>query len=101
MANVEFASDTGPPIERPKGTLSLVDTVISMIMTDTQLQTFEGFVYTDLTQATQSFFFTHPRLQAQVKARFKGRPPYKITPAGFAAIGVRAWQVDFSLTVIG
>lgn len=96
MANVAFESDTGPPLERPKGTISLVDIAQSMIMTDAQLATFEDFVFGDIAQATQSFMITHPRKRVQVKVRIKGRPPYQIDPfaPGF-------WRVSFELTVIG
>jgi hypothetical protein len=107
MTNVEFASDTGPPIERPKGTVRLTDLTLSTIMTDDQVRTFDSFVFNDLAQATSSFFWLHPRRQEQVKVRFKGRPPYTITnltPSYTVSPGnvVQGnWKIDFTLTVIG
>lgn len=96
MPNVEFAADTGPPIERPKGTVRLNDISAGVIMSTEQLATFEEFVFTDLGQATLDFFFPHPRRKQQVKVRFKGRPPYRV---GFYAVG--EWDVRFVLTEIG
>lgn len=96
MTNVAFESDSGPPIERPKGTVSLVDISARMLMTDEQVETFEGFIFNDLGQATGDFLFTHPRRKMQVRGRVKGRPPYQINPAGYCL-----WLISFEITVIG
>lgn len=96
MPNVEFPTDTGAPIERPKGTVKLTDITASMIMSDEQFATFEDFVFTDIAQATADFMVTHPRRRVQVRVRIKGRPPYQIAEycPGF-------WRVSFQYTVIG
>ncbi len=96
MANAAFESDTGPPIERPKGTVKLTDMSASMIMSTEQVADFDEFVFDDLVQATGDFTFPHPRTGDSVRVRIKGRPPYQIAEhsPGF-------WRVSFQLVVIG
>lgn len=96
MPNASFESDTGLPIERPKGTVKLVDLNISVILTPEQVETWEDFVQTDLEQATGDFYMLHPRRQVQVRVRLRGRPPYSLikhTPD--------YWRLSFQVTVIG
>lgn len=96
MAAVSFDSDTGPAIDRPKGTVKLTDIACSVVMTDEQLGTFEDFVHTDLGQATQPFYARHPRKGEQAKVKLVGRPPYQI-----AEVVPGSWRVSFKLLVIG
>lgn len=96
MKRATFESDTGPPIERPKGTVRLARLAVTMWMNTEQLATFEDFVFTDLRQATLSFFILHPRRREQVKVKIDGEPPYQIAEGGH-----ERWDVSFSLLVIG
>lgn len=96
MVKATFESDTGPPIERPKGTIKLTKIPVSMIMTSTQLSTFEDFVFDDLAQGSLSFTFPHPRLGQNCTAKITGDEPYQV-----AEIGADVWTVSFELLVIG
>jgi hypothetical protein len=97
MAKTAFQSDTGPDIERPKGTIRLSEVSMTFRMTKEQVATFEDFVFTDLAQATADFMFTHPRKHEQVRMRMTGGDrPYQVS---WAAPG--KYQVAFTALVIG
>jgi hypothetical protein len=97
MARVQFEADTGPAIERPRGTVRLSEVTLEFIMDRQQVETFEDFVFTELGQATRDFMFQHPRTYRQVRARMTGGDnPYRLqqmTP--------RKFRVSFSVLVIG
>ena len=97
MARAAFQSDTGPDIERPKGTLRLAEISMAFRMTAEQVDTFEYFVFTELEQATADFLFTHPRKHEQVRLRMTGQDrPYQIQQ-----MAPGKYQVSFSALVIG
>lgn len=93
---VSFQSDTGPSIERPKGTMKMSELRATLRMTSEQVQTFEDFFQNDIAQGTSSFFWKHPRKGEQVKVRITGDRPYSI-----ARLGAGTWTVAFLLLVIG
>jgi len=97
MSRVQFESDTGPAIERPRGTVRLAEIAMAFRMTKDQAATFEDFVFTDLAQATADFMFTHPRKHEQVRMRMTGGDrPYQIQQ-----MAPGKYQVSFSALVIG
>lgn len=96
MRKVSFESDTGPPIERPKGTIRLGSVDMALHMTEEQLATFEDFVFNEIDQGSQPFYITHPRKLSQVKVKIVGDEPYKLD-----RMAPGNWRVSFSLLVIG
>lgn len=96
MRFASFASDAGPPIERPKGTLRMADTAFPFIMTAAQVAIFEEFVADDLAHGTLPFLIEHPRRRCQVTVRMTGEPRYTIRV--FASL---EWLVSFRARVIG
>lgn len=96
MRFASFASDAGPPIERPKGTMRMTDTAFPFIMTAAQVEIFEDFVADDLAHGTLPFLIEHPRRGVQVSVRMTGEPRYTIRV--FAAL---EWLVFFRARVIG
>ena len=78
----EYPTDAGRPIEIPMMTVRLVDLGGSMIMTNTQFQLFEDFVWFDLRQGVDEFLFPRPRTEDLLPAVMLGNSgrPYQLNP---------------------
>jgi hypothetical protein len=96
VAKATFESDTGPPIERPKGTIRMADANVVFRMTTAQMAVLEDFVRTTLQQATLPFTFRHPRRDVDVKVRLPGDNPYQCSEAGPGL-----WSVSMKFLLIG
>ena len=96
MRFASFPNDTGPDIERPKGTLPMDDSSFTFIMTNDQVDTFRAFVTDDLAHGVLPFLMDHPRRGDEVRVRMTGQPRYTIRP--FTAL---EWLVSFRCMVIG
>jgi hypothetical protein len=96
MRFVSFPSDAGTAIERPRGTLSMVDTDFPFIMTAAQLEAFEAFVTNDISHGALPFIIEHPRRRVLVKAQMTGDPRYTASP-----LNSLEWLVRFRARVIG
>lgn len=97
MSRVQFESDTGPAIERPRGTIRLSEVSMTFRMTKVQVETFEDFVFSTIDQATADFMMPHPRKHDPVRVRMTGGDrPYQIQP-----MAPGKYQVSFSVLVIG
>jgi len=96
MPKVAFQPDTGPAIERRKGTMRLHEIPVQTIMTDEQVETLEHFIETELAGATQPFLTKHPRTEEAVKVKIEGDRPYQLT-----SYTPETWKVAMTLLVIG
>lgn len=94
MAKASFATDSGMPIERPKGTLRLYLISCAMRMSGQQLETFTLFVERDLARGTLEFLMPHPRTREQVTAKLSGDSAWRAS-----ATGGDHWQVSLELLI--
>lgn len=84
--------DAGPAKIRQRVTSNVRPVSGSMVMTETQLTTFESFFNTTIVGGTLRFNYTHPRLGA-VELRFVSSPSY-------TKVGDDAWLVEMGLEIM-
>jgi len=69
-----------------------------MVLTGSQLTTFNTFFRTTLKHGSLSFNWIHPFTEATVEIRFKGKPEWQcIKPA--PAVNDRMYQASFDLEI--
>jgi len=90
--------DAGPASVRNRFTAITQTAKGSMILTGTQLSTFNTFFRTTIKQGSLSFSWIHPFTEEAATVRFKSKPEWKcIKPAG--SVGDRLYQAALELEI--
>lgn len=79
---LEYQPDTGPSITRRRSTAVMRPLVGSMMLTDTQIATFETFFYTTILNGALPFTFPDPISGATLLVKFTKATPWSYTPQG-------------------
>lgn len=92
---LEYQPDTGPSITRRRTTAVMRPLVGSMMLTDTQVATFETFYLTTLMNGALPFTFPDPISGATLLVKFT-----KATPPSYAPQGANNYLLSLSLMVL-
>lgn len=92
--------DVGPAKLRRRATADVTRyEPVSLLMSRTQLATFDAFYTTTLLHGALTFEWTHPRTGNTVDARLTGAPTY--TPAAPRQDGAKdKWRVEFGVEIL-
>jgi hypothetical protein len=89
--------DSGPASVRKRFTAFTQTVKGSMILTGTQLQTFNTFFRTTIKQGSLSFNWIHPFTEETVAIRFKSKPEWKCIRSG--SVDYRLYQSSMELEI--
>lgn len=97
-AVVRSSMDSGPAKQRARFTAAVRELQVPMFFTGTELQTFDTFFITTLSEGALSFDWLDPVNDSTVSMRFMEPPKFQQVSGGASAD--RVWRSTFKLEIL-